>query len=44
MQTLKKINLQGNTRMLFLDVGAGCINKLRIYDHSRSLGYIMNHN
>lgn len=44
MQTLKKINLLGNTRMLFPDVGTDCINKRRIYDHSRSLGYIMNHN
>lgn len=45
MQALKKINLQENTRMLFLDVGADCINKQRIYDHRRSLGFIlMNHN
>lgn len=44
MQTLKKINLQENTRILFPDVGADCINKRRIYDHRRLLGYIMNHN
>lgn len=43
MQTLKKMYLQPNIRILLLDVEAYCINKLRAYGHTSSIA-TLNHN